>query len=250
MPVSQPRRFGIVADIHANIDAFTVVLERLRQEQIDEILCLGDIVGYNAAPAECMKLVRENQIRSISGNHDRYAVGEVADNVREVTLKAIEHARSCLGAEDLEFLRALPENQLIADRFLVVHGSPRNKDEYLLTLKAINENFKHLTEVYAGINICFLGHTHIPLLAGGNEVKADFGETTTVSLDRLNRYLINPGSVGQPRDKCAKASFLIFDAGEMTVTFVREEYDFMAAREKIIDAGLPEILGDRLTVGR
>lgn len=244
------RRYGILTDIHANLEALTTALETLEAEKVDQIVCLGDIIGYNASPGECLKLIQERATVSLKGNHERYLVGEVPQGVRQATLDVINWTRSALTEEQIGWVRELPDQAIHDDLLLLVHGSPRDKDEYLLTPEAIKASILKLGTDYVGIPLCLFGHSHIPMVVGGGKVDTDFKDTRKVDLDRQKTYLVNVGSVGQPRDNCPKCAFGIFDTDEWSVTVFRKDYDLVRAQQRILEAGLDRRLAIRLGHGK
>jgi predicted phosphodiesterase len=243
-------RYGIIADIHANLEALEKALQFLEGEKVDEILCLGDVIGYNADPVECVKLVRAKCKAVIQGNHERMVLGASLYGVRKETLEATEWTRNQLSPDDLKFIEGLPEEQLIGEDILLVHGSPRDKDEYILSTDAIRENVQILKAKHPGVKVCFFGHSHYPMVIGAPEVHTRFHETRRLELDKGRLWLVNPGSVGQPRDACPLSSFAIFDTDAWAVTIYRQPYDIPATQKKILDAGIDRKLASRLDVGK
>lgn len=242
-------RFAVLADIHANTPALRAVLEHLDKEGIDSLYCLGDLVGYNADPVACLRMLRERNVVTIGGNHDRYvATGQVGE-VRPATVQAVEYTRRTLSPDDLAFLSSLQDQKIVRDTFLLVHGSPRDRDEYILTAAAANASLQVMQERFLGTDICFFGHCHIPMVVGNGKVDMQFAETRTVALERFRTYLINPGSVGQPRDRCNKTSFGIFDTEAWTMTVVRLPYSIAETQAQIVAAGLDPQLAKRLELG-
>jgi predicted phosphodiesterase len=243
-------RYGIIADIHANLEALEKCFTFLEGEKVDEILCLGDVIGYNADPSECIKLVRAKCKAVISGNHERMVLGASLYGVRKETLEATEWTRNKLSPDELKYIENLPEEQRITDEILIVHGSPRDKDEYILSTDAIRENVQTLKAKYPEVKVCFFGHSHYPMVIGAPEVHTRFHETRTLDLDKSRLYLINPGSVGQPRDGCPLSSFAIFDSEAWKITIFRQTYDIASTQKKILDAGIDKKLAARLDVGK
>ena len=243
-------RIGIIADLHSNLEAMKVALGYFHKEGIDHVICLGDIVGYNANPVEVTYLTHSRCRMSIKGNHDRYVLGFKPKGVRKEKLRVIDWTREQMTPEYLSWLKSLEDETVYEDTFLLAHGSPRDPDEYILTNEVIKGSFKAMNEDYAELPICFFGHSHFPMVIGNGKVESKFQETRTVRLDREKTYLINPGSLGQPRDKCPKTSFGIFDRKRWEMTVVRLDYDYEATGRAIIAAGLDRGLADRLTRGR
>ena len=242
-------KFAVISDIHANLEALTAALARIDEEGIEEIVCLGDIVGYGADPVPCVQVVRERGVFCVQGNHDRQIVTEIDELTRDYAVEALMWTRGELGEEDQQFLKDLPETLSLGGCFLFCHGSPRHPDEYILSIDHMQANLRFLQSDYPEVRVCFFGHTHLPSIIGGDLVVQELAETESYPLDKLSTYLINPGGVGQPRDRCPKASFATFDRSSWVMTLHRVEYDVEKAREKILAAGLPQKLGDRILIG-
>ncbi|MBM4030495.1 MAG: metallophosphoesterase family protein [Planctomycetes bacterium] len=245
-------RYGIIADIHSNLAALRAVLDALAREDIGAVLCMGDIVGYGPDPCEVISALNglPLPLTTIRGNHDCYALGENTDLIRSSTAEAVEYTRRCLSADDKAFLEGLSEKALCQDRILIVHGSPQCRDDYILSREAAAENYKFFCTNYAGINLCFFGHTHLPMAVGDGKVLHDITPGLTLPLRFMTPYMINPGSVGQPRDGNPHAAYAVLDMAQKTVTFKRVPYDVEETHRRMLDAGLPRYLGDRLRVGK
>lgn len=243
-------RYGILADIHANLEALEAAFTFLAEQEVDDIVCLGDIVGYNANPKECLDQVRARCSTSIKGNHERMVLGGSLAGVRQETLDATEWTRNQLSDEDLAYLGGLGDTAPLGDGVLLVHGSPRDPDEYILSTDAIRDNMDLLKREHPAVKVCFFGHSHFPMIIGLPEIHTRFHETKTVALDPARLYLVNPGSVGQPRDSCPLSSFAIFDTDRHAVTIYRRPYDVTKTQEKILAAGLHERLASRLERGK
>jgi len=242
--------YGLLADIHGNLRAFQLALACLEQARVDQILFLGDLVGYCAEPGECIDLMRSlPNALPICGNHDRNVLGEPDPNMRRTAAFAIKWTQEVLTADQLGYLKSLPQGRTLDEGIIMVHGSLASRDAYILNLKEVEANRKLMLEVFTGMKLCFFAHTHVPMLVGTKSLVTDLRETKAFRLDRDDVYLINPGSVGQPRDKCPLASFGIFDSGDYTMTFFRRPYDVAGARNAILAAGLPEKFARRLEVG-
>jgi len=245
-----PDRIGIISDLHSNIEAMKEVMGWLKKEGVDHILCLGDLVGYNASPTEVTYLVYSRCTFSLKGNHERYVLGMEAKGVKDEKLEVIRWTQDQLPGRYVEWLGTLPDWHLYEGLLLLVHGSPRDPDEYLLSNDAISKSFKHLKESYPGVPLCFFGHSHYPMVIGNNKLESGFTETRTIALSRDKTYMINPGSVGQPRDKCPKTSFGVLDLKKWDYTCVRLDYDHASTGQRIRDAGLDPSLASRLGRGR
>lgn len=231
-------RFAILSDIHSNLEALTSVFEVLRDQNIGDIVCLGDIVGYGANPNECVALVREHCRVSLLGNHDLAAVDpSVADffnmHAREAALWTAEN----LSAENKQYLQELPYTAVVEGARLV-HSSPSEPEawHYIVSLLDARPMFRFFSE-----SICFVGHSHVPGV---------FAEASlTGRVNRTERFLVNVGSVGQPRDGDPRSSFGIFDTDRWEYVNLRIDYDVESAMRKIREAGLPRKLADRLAAG-
>lgn len=248
-------RYAVIADIHSNLEALTAVFGEIRKQRVDRILCLGDLVGYGASPKGTIEILMQESIEAISGNHDRYLSGRtpIAAEMREETYLAVEWTRKTITPEQMDFLDSLPNEKLIGENLLIVHGSPRHQDEYLLSWETFEDNFLHLRTNRPGVHICFFGHTHIPILATPTMVEARFDKKESFSTFQLvssKAYLVNPGSVGQPRDRCNQAAFAIYDDREDVLSFLRVPYDIGSAQRRIQEAGLGRWLARRLEMGR
>lgn len=243
-------RYGIISDIHANYEALKSTLEYLQMARVDKILCLGDLVGYGGSPFECIKGVKDKlNIMTIAGNHDRQVIGDRDPRMRKTATKVLEWTAENISPAFAKYLRSLPQGLTVDDAFIMVHGSLVERDAYILSATEVKKNLECMINDFPGMRVCFFGHTHVPMLIGTKAVITDLRETKTFQLDRNDVYLINPGSVGQPRDKCPLASFGIFDLQNWTVTFARRPYDIKAAQRAIIHSGLPEKFARRLAVG-
>jgi len=244
-------RYLVLADLHSNLEALETVLERARGLGYDRILVLGDIVGYGADPNAVIEtLRRQPQVTAIRGNHDRVAAGlDEPDDFNEAARAAARWTRSALGEESRAFLRALPRGPLeFAPGRLLVHGSPLDEDQYLLDEGAARRCFAEVP-----FDLCFFGHTHHPcrftMQEGRVTLHAARGERTELVLEPGRRHLINPGSLGQPRDRSPLCSFALYDEAAATVTIHRIVYPLETTRAKILSAGLPPALGERLRLG-
>ena len=244
-------RFGIISDVHSNIEAFTVALSLLSERDIDEIICLGDLVGYGASPNECVALARERIDKCIMGNHDSGVVGQTdISYFSEYAAKALIWTVKAMQPENLKFLERLPI-RLDFELFCAVHSTPGNpkKWEYIFTSADAMEQFKFFDQW-----ICFVGHSHIPAVftQSGKAIipVVPFDkESITIKLHKEERYIINVGSVGQPRDNDPRGCAVIFDSDENTLTFMRFEYLVSVAQNKILKSGLPQFLAQRLALG-
>jgi predicted phosphodiesterase len=248
--VGLPEKIGVISDLHANFEALKVAVNYLAAEGVDHIICLGDIIGYNANPVEVTYLTHTRCRFALKGNHERYVLGEEARGVKEEKLEVIDWTRTQLPAKYLEWLRSLPDYHLYEGTFLLAHGSPRDPDEYIFKKDVVKGSLQHMQDYYPGIRICFFGHSHLPMMISKTQIESHFHETRTIDLDKNTTYLINPGSVGQPRDGSPKTSFGVMDLKRWRFTWVRLDYDFPQTGTRIRDAGLDATLATRLTRGK
>ena len=231
-------RIAVISDIHGNADALTSVLRCIDALAPDRIVCLGDIVGYGAEPGECLRLIRSNNIASIAGNHDLAVAGTLPyHNFSSSARTAVEWTHDILSEEDRALLAALPLS-IDTPSALFVHASPDDPAEfrYLFYDEDAADCYDSFVQP-----ICFVGHTHRQILFSR--------DGTSLPLRHGGKYIMNVGSVGQPRDGDPRACFVLFDEGKFSADVVRVEYDIQSAGRKIIAAGLPLRLAERLTVG-
>ncbi len=235
-------RYAIISDIHSNLEALTAVLTDIDNERVDRIICLGDIVGYYSNPNECLEISRKRDIRCIAGNHDRVAAGlKEPTRFGEAGKHAILWTKGKLTPLNRLFLKDLPVFEMIDQRFLIVHGTlyPQpNEDYYLNSMSGITNNFNMLSRKYYKPNICFFGHTHQGVVYECHNERIVRLDCKPFRLNPASYYLINPGSVGQPRDNDKMASFLIFDAEDGSIEFFRVSYDWEKCHQKADQAGL------------
>ncbi|MCE9581814.1 MAG: metallophosphatase family protein [Planctomycetes bacterium] len=248
-------KYAIIADVHGNLEALQAVLAAAKQEKPDRLIHLGDLVGYGASPVECVDVVRQIKAKGICGNHERYITGVSSLDLvsREDKRATIEYARDRMRPDQLLDLKSLPLQLATEDGLLFVHGSPRNEDEYLLTWEAFQENIQYLRMTMPDVHVCFFGHTHVPALATATKVEMKFEEKPDVAVIQLadsKTYLVNPGSVGQPRDRCAKAAWALYDSTEDVVEFRRTAYDIAGAQRRMEQAGFDAKIISRLGTGQ
>lgn len=241
-------RILIIADIHANLVALESVLAAAGT--VDDIWCLGDIVGYGPRPRECVERVRSLATEvSVVGNHDWACLGRAAlEGFNPIAQYALRWTIAQLGREHLAYLEGLP-NRVISGACTIVHGSPRNPVwEYVYNAHLAAVNFN-----YFDTAICFFGHTHVPFVIREREALRGLPPYAPRHGDRIqlgdDRYMINPGAVGQPRDGDPRAAYAIFDPDEGVVSFHRAHYAIEQVQEDMRTAGLPEPLIRRLALG-
>lgn len=241
-------RYAIIADIHANLEAFTAVLEDIEHRgEVDELWCLGDIVGYGPDPHQCLELLRQYNHVCVAGNHDWAAAGKIDTADFNPDAAAASHwTAQQLSPEDIQHLKSLPL-VIEKDDFTLVHGSPREPIwEYVLSTSLARENFTFFQS-----NYCLVGHSHVPLVFKDEDGSCSLNPLSTdigLALGR-SRLIINPGSVGQPRDSDPRASYAIYDSETRLVKLYRISYDIGATQDKMMQNGLPIRLVLRLKHG-
>lgn len=240
-------KYAIISDLHANLEALTAVLEEIDRIGVDQIVCLGDVVGYNATPNECVEIVREREIVTIGGNHDAVACGnEDPWGFNPIALAAALWTREHLTKDNLKWLQDLPES-IRFEAFLAVHGAPGNRNTYLFGWEDVLPHLPYLQE--QDCSLCFFGHTHYPGIFATDGVYT-VDDNSKFALGEGKDFFINPGSVGQPRDADPRAAFGTLDTEKNEYELVRVPYPIKQAADRIIAAGLPNFLAERLYLGR
>jgi predicted phosphodiesterase len=241
-------RYALISDIHSNLEALRAVLDFLSGEKIDEYLCLGDIVGYGADPKDCISIVRSLKPSAfISGNHEWGVAGLLElEYFNEYAREAIIWTRKALRKDDITYLKS---SRLICefDTFTLVHGGLVEPSKFPYIMDSDDASS---TMGAAKTRLCFVGHTHVAEIYTYCEGKARSLEGYNIRCEKGKRYLINTGSVGQPRDMDPRAGCCIYDTGPDTIEIKRIPYDFKITQKKIRDAGLPAMLALRLSEGR
>lgn len=242
-------RWAVLSDIHANGEALNEVETHLARLRTDRILFLGDAVGYNPDPELCVRRISALADASVRGNHDKTVTDPAnLDWFNPVARQALEWTRRTLSDEGRRLTAALPEGPLeVGGRYLLCHGSPIDEDQYLTTTREAEECFRFLERRHPDVWICFFGHTHVPLLVAESLRAVNPPQRTR--LDRQVRYLINPGSIGQPRDRVPLASFGVLDDEELVYEHYRVAYPIEKTQAKILAAGLAPTLAERLAGG-
>lgn len=241
-------RIAIVADIHANLEAATAVFEEIDKLSPDRIFCLGDLTGYNAQPNEVIDMLRGREIPTIMGNHDAATCGlEDPWFFRASAKKAIEWQMAVLRDDNREWLMRAPEQMVFNRVCLGVHGSPSSRDDYIVDWLDAMRQLEFLNG--REISVCFFGHSHRPSFFSEKGSPRQIEPGSIQEMRPMNRYFINPGAVGQPRDRDPRAAFGLFDMEKMTFEFCRVPYDIDACAHKVVRAGLPVRLARRLSRG-
>lgn len=237
---------ALISDVHANLEALLAVYQVARERDVERILCLGDVVGYGASPNECLDVVRKICPAVLLGNHDSAASGggELARFNPNAKAAAVWTAK-VLTPENRDYLKGLPLTRHV-EPYYYVHASPAApRDwEYIFDRFDAEPQFQFFTE-----HACFIGHTHQPAIFERSASGAVSLPPTSLRLDPKCRYIVNVGSVGQPRDRDPRACFVILTEPEGSIEFVRVPYDIEASQEKIRAANLPPVLAARLSAG-
>lgn len=249
-------RYLILSDVHANFEALSAVASHVRRKRFDRVIFLGDAVGYGASPNRVVDWLRGcgPSMVVVRGNHDRVCAGfEGGEYFNRYALEAATWTHDRLSHRNLEYVRELPEGPVeVTPSLAVCHGSTVDEDAYIFSGYDAQLAFEEMPH-----QVIFFGHTHIPSVftlreENGNralKVRLISGRRQVLDLDSSSRYLINPGSVGQPRDRDPRAAYAIFDDELARIYVYRVTYKVSEARKRIVQAGLPPILGDRLLHG-
>lgn len=244
-------RYLIFTDIHGNLEAFLAFLKFASRRKIDHYLFLGDLVGYGASPNEIIQKIRRlKPLSMIRGNHDKAVCGlDAVQTFNPIAASAIHWTIEHLTRASSQYLCKLQKGPLVINKdIMICHGAPFDEDHYIFGEFDASEAFYHITT-----QICFFGHTHFPFVYQEKDhfVEGTFlsGDANEIKIEKGVRYLINPGSIGQPRDRNPHAGCAIYDTKARKVKFYRIPYDIETAQKKIIRAGLPSALAERLAIG-
>ncbi|MGI8890820.1 MAG: metallophosphoesterase family protein [Chthoniobacterales bacterium] len=239
-------RLAILSDIHANLEALEAVLADARAQDCSDFVCLGDVVGYNANPAECLKIIRDMDCPVVKGNHDeQVSIVASTESFNELAEEAIDWTRAQLSTDDKTWLADLSLTRPVGD-FTIVHATLDTPGQWGYVF---NDLDAIASFTYQHTSLCFFGHTHRPTAF----VRDDTVRRLTVGqivLSPGKKYFLNPGSIGQPRDRDWRAAYGILHSDRQVFEQRRVKYDLETAQRKIRRAGLPERLADRLSVGR
>ena len=239
-------RFAILSDIHSNLEALEAVLADARAEGCTEFVCLGDVVGYNANPSECVKAIQDLNCPVVKGNHDEQAsIVTSTESFNELAEEAIDWTRAQLSTEEKRWLADLRLTKQVRD-FTIVHATLDTPGQWGYVF---NDLDAVASFTYQHTALCFFGHTHWPtaFVRDENVRRVTVGQ---IVLSAGKKYFLNPGSIGQPRDRDWRAAYCIFHTDRQLVEERRVKYDLATAQRKIRAAGLPDRLADRLAVGR
>lgn len=245
-------QYLILSDMHGNFEALAAVLRRVRRKRFDAILVLGDLVGYGAAPNQVVEAIRElpGTVHRIRGNHDKVVAGlESGENFNHAALAAARWTSEHLTKANLRFVRELAQGPLrLPEGFAICHGSPLDEDQYVFSMFDAWEIFESFDA-----DLIFFGHTHVPSMFAvrGRETQVALlrGTSGSIVLEAGTRYLINPGSVGQPRDRDPRAAYMSYDTDKGRIRWHRVGYPIARSQQRIVKAGLPKVLAERLALG-
>src|ERR1700690_1897885 len=245
-------KFAIIADIHANLEAFQTVLADIKEQRCTHYACVGDVVGYGANPKECLKIVRDLGMPCVKGNHDEYcSVEEDLDGFNPHAAEAVNWTRKQLSTEERQWLRDLKYFRMVTS-FSMVHATLDGPERWGYVFNKLDAAASF---PYQNTAVCFFGHTHVPLAfireptASGQPIIKG-GTYSKFKVDAAKKYFVNVGSVGQPRDNNPKSAYVVYDMDEGTIELRRLDYDIATAQKKILDAGLPPRLAERLAYGK
>ena len=239
-------RYGIFSDVHSNLEALEAVLESIEKDRVDTLLCAGDLIGYGADPASCLKRIREKVTHAVCGNHDGAVTGRLGlDWFNDQARTAVEWTVEKLTPPDRQFLADLPYIWK-DDQVTLVHGSLEEPEQfhYIFDLAGAQRCLE-----LQGTLVTFIGHTHLPGVFIRDNSKVSFSRTGEIQLNPQLKYLVNVGSVGQPRDGDPRAAYCLYDSKTQRIQIRRVEYPVAQVQEKIRQAGLPKFLADRLAFG-
>ena len=242
-------RYLLISDIHSNFEALQATLDFSDKLEPYQLMCLGDIVGYGADPAACIDTIGDRANLILAGNHD-LAVADVIpfDDFNPIARQAVEWTRDVLSEEDRDLLANLPLQYIDGD-YCFTHASPIDPlaFNYIRTLEDVAAVFGHI-----GQKICFVGHTHLPVIVKMNEKngKMEVVRENKIFIEDHCRYFVNAGSIGQPRDNNPDACMVLLDEDDGTIEFLRAPCDISASQEKILTEGLPSYLAERLLLAR
>jgi predicted phosphodiesterase len=239
-------KYAIVGDVHGNLEAFTAVLADAKEQGVTHYACVGDVVGYNANPVECMKLVQDLHCTTVRGNHDHYCShDENLNGFHPLAADAVDWTRQQLTDDMRKYLRNLRLVSMV-ESFTIVHSTLDMPEMwgYVFDKLEAEANFNYQTT-----SVCFFGHTHVPLAFEKTDTVRG-GLYTKIKVTMGKKYFINVGSVGQPRDGDPRSAYAIYDLVNNQIELRRIAYDFRITQQKILDAGLPGRVAARLAVGR
>lgn len=240
-------KFAVLSDVHSNLEALQVVLDHAKQQKCTHYVCLGDIVGYGPNPRECLEIVQQLNCPTVIGNHDEYCAGDMdLTGFNPMAADAIKWTRQQLTDEQRAWLRNLKYVRLV-ESFTIVHATLDLPEKWAYVFDklaaAASFNYQHTP-------VCFNGHTHVPIGFVRGPTGIQGGMYTKIKVEIGKKYFINVGSIGQPRDRNPKASYVTYDLANNLIEIHRLDYPIAAVQKKIRAAGLPVSLAERLEHGR
>lgn len=239
-------KYAILGDIHSNLEGLNAVLADAKEQGVTHYCCVGDVVGYNANPVECLEIVRGLCTTTVRGNHDHYCSHlEDLDGFHPLAADVVDWTRKQLASDQVDFLRNLKMVSPV-ETFTIVHSTLDTPEMwgYVFDKLEAEANF-----AYQNTALCFYGHTHVPIaFEKSDTIRCGLYSRVRVTLGK--KYFINVGSVGQPRDGDPRSAYVIYDMVENVIELRRIAYDFRVTQQKILDAGLPSRVAARLAVGR
>lgn len=242
-------KYGILGDIHGNLSALDIALAAFRDERVDCIVSVGDVVGYGAAPRECIERLRQHDAIVVKGNHDAACTGEIEIRFfNNYARDAVHWTQSVLSEDELAWLRGLPLVTHL-EHCSVAHGT-YHKPELYDYIQSTTDADPSLDEMI--LPVCFVGHTHVPvtlLRLKDDPLRTAYTVDPEIDLSESARALVNVGSIGQPRDEDPRTAFAIYDSRQDRVSIRRAPYDIDVEARRIRAAGLPSVLADRLFLG-
>jgi len=239
-------RYAVLADIHSNLEALEVILQDSKEQKCTHYCCVGDVVGYGANPKECLDIIRDMGMPCVKGNHDEYCSSEEElEGFNPHAAEAVNWTRKHLTKEDRQWLRDLKYIRLVAS-FSMVHATLDGPQRwgYVFDKLAAAASF-----TYQNTSVCFFGHTHVPVAFVRDSVVRG-GTYSKFRVEPGKKYFVNVGAVGQPRDGNPKSAYVVYDLDEGTIELRRLDYDIPKAQKKILGAGLPPRLAERLAFGK
>lgn len=239
-------RIAIFSDIHANLEALGAVLADAKEQNCDNYICLGDVVGYNADPSACLDIIREMGCPVVKGNHDMDCGHDTSlEMMNPVAAEALQWTREQLTPDQRKWLARLRMVRQVQD-FSIVHSTLDQPTSW----NYVTNKFDAIANfTYQVSPVCFYGHTHVPRIFIRDQKQVKEAPAESIQIEEGKKYFINTGSVGQPRDGDWRASYAIYELTTHTINFRRIEYDLETAQQKILDAGLPESLAERIGLG-
>jgi predicted phosphodiesterase len=233
-------RYGVIADVHANVQALDAAVSALRRIGVDAFACAGDLVGYGPQPNECVEAVRALDAVTVAGNHDLIALGALSeDRCERLARESLRWTRAALDATTRDYLARLPRRAELPGGVVLAHGSLEDPQEYVLSVHDAAGQLARLAEADPEAQLLVVGHTHRPLACDEYAAAPRLGRRARIALDGGRRWLLNPGAVGQSREARLRARFMLLDLDRREVTFHAVRYDVRRTRALLREAGLP-----------